>query len=308
VLRAIDKFDRLGWEGVEALLGKGRLDESGDFTKGAGLGAEQIQGLFIFFALGGATGLRTEDKIIGDRSRRPVGDFLTMAEVPEGTGEFLNIDAGPARAFDNLAVLEAWTEVLDDNPAGMAALAELRTILEMSEAAGYGSQRIQLSSSVVRGLEYYTGPVFEAELLFETKNDKGEPARFGSVGGGGRYDGLVGRFRGENVPATGFSIGVSRLMAALSALGKVKSEASLGPVVVLVLDRDRIGDYQRLTTSLRNAGIAAELYLGESGMKAQMKYADRRNAPCVVIQGSDERAAGTVQIKDLALGKALSAG
>ncbi len=307
VLRAIDKFDRLGWEGVEALLGKGRLDESGDFTKGAGLGAEQIQGLFIFFALGGVTGLRSEDQIIGDRARRPVSDFLVTPGVPEGEGEFLNIDAGPARAFDNLAVLEAWTDVLDDNPAGMAALAELRAIVEMSEAAGYGSRRIQLSSSVVRGLEYYTGPVFEAELLFETRNEKGEPARFGSVGGGGRYDGLVGRFRGENVPATGFSIGVSRLMAALSALGKVKSEASGGPVVVLVLDRDRIGDYQRLTTTLRNAGIAAELYLGESGMKAQMKYADRRNAPAVVIQGSDERAAGTVQIKDLALGKALSA-
>ena len=307
VLRAIDKFDRLGWEGVEALLGKGRLDESGDFTKGAGLGAEQIQGLFIFFALGSATGMRTEDKIIGDRAVRPVGDFATVPEVPEGDGEFLNVDASPARAFDNLAVIEAWTEVLDDNSAGMAALGELRTVVEMAEAAGYGSQRIQLSSSVVRGLEYYTGPVFEAELLFETVNEKGEPARFGSVGGGGRYDGLVGRFRGENVPATGFSIGVSRLMAALSALGKVKSEASLGPVVVLVLDRDRIGDYQRLTTSLRNAGIAAELYLGESGMKAQMKYADRRNAPCVVIQGSDERASGTVQLKDLALGKALSA-
>jgi histidyl-tRNA synthetase len=148
--------------------------------------------------------------------------------------------------------------------------------------------------------------VFEAELLFDVPNEKGETVVFGSVGGGGRYDGLVGRFR-EDVPATGFSIGVSRLLAALKALGKVDTATAAGPVVVLVMDRDRIADAQQMVSALRNAGIAAELYLGESGMKAQMKYADRRGAPCVVIQGEDERTRGVVQIKDLALGKELSA-
>jgi histidyl-tRNA synthetase len=158
----------------------------------------------------------------------------------------------------------------------------------------------------VRGLEYYTGAVFEAELLAEIPNEKGQPVVFGSVGGGGRYDGLVGRFVKENVPATGFSIGVSRLQAALSALGKLEARPGSGPVVVLVMDRARVGDYQKMVADLRAAGIAAEMYLGESGMKAQMKYADRRDAPLVVIQGGDEEAKGIVQIKDMREGKKLA--
>jgi histidyl-tRNA synthetase len=159
----------------------------------------------------------------------------------------------------------------------------------------------------VRGLEYYTGPVYEVELLLDAKDEKGRPVRFGSVGGGGRYDGLVSRFRGEPVPATGFSIGVSRLMAALSLIGRIDSKPVTGPVVVTIFDRDRLGDYQAMVTQLRNAGIRAELYLGNpKNFGNQMKYADKRNAPCVVIQGSDEKAKGEVTIKDLARGAELA--
>ncbi|MGE0847377.1 MAG: histidine--tRNA ligase [Flavobacteriaceae bacterium] len=183
---------------------------------------------------------------------------------------------------------------------------ELLQIDELVRAAGYDEGRIRVDPTVVRGLEYYTGPVFEAELTFETVNEKGEKARFGAVAGGGRYDGLVARFRGEEVPATGFSIGVSRLFAALSNLGKIGAGDVAGPVVVLVMDRDRIADYQRMASTLRDAGIRAEMYLGTSGMKAQMKYADRRRAPCVVIQGSNEREAGKMQIKDLIEGARLA--
>jgi histidyl-tRNA synthetase len=175
-------------------------------------------------------------------------------------------------------------------------------------AAGYGPDRIRIDPTVVRGLEYYTGAVFEAELTFETTDETGRPVRFGSVGGGGRYDDLVARFRGELVPATGFSIGVSRLYAALKALGRVEEGAALAPVVVLVMDRESIGEHQRLVSELRNAGVRAELYLGTSGMKAQMKYADKRGAPCVVIQGDDERARGEVQIKDLVQGAQMAEG
>jgi histidyl-tRNA synthetase len=173
--------------------------------------------------------------------------------------------------------------------------------------AGYGTDQIRLDHSVVRGLEYYTGPVYEIELTFETKDEKGRPVRFGSVGGGGRYDGLVSRFRGEPVPATGFSIGVSRLQAALTHLGKLDSKPEPGPVVVTVFDRHRIADYQRMVQQLRQANIRAELYLGSGKFGPQMKYADRRNAPCVVIQGGDEEAKGEVQIKDLILGATLTA-
>jgi histidyl-tRNA synthetase len=171
--------------------------------------------------------------------------------------------------------------------------------------AGY-ADRIVIDASVVRGLEYYTGAVFEAELTAPITDDKGQPIRLGSVVSGGRYDGLVERFTGEKVPATGISIGVSRLLFGLQRLGKYKESATQGPVVVLVLDRDRIADYQKMAQSLRGAGIRAELYLGESGMKAQMKYADRRGSPCVVIQGGDEKANGQVQIKDLVLGATLT--
>ena len=162
----------------------------------------------------------------------------------------------------------------------------------------------------MRGLEYYTGAVFEVELTFETKDEKGRPVRFGSVGGGGRYDGLVSRFRGEPVPATGFSVGVSRLLAALQAIKSpiVAEGAQTGPVLVTIFDRERIADYQRMAQTLRNAGIRAELYLGnpKNNLGTQLKYADKRHSPCAIIQGSDEKARGEVQIKDLAIGTQLA--
>jgi histidyl-tRNA synthetase len=242
VLRAIDKLDRLGKEGVAQLLGAGRKDESGDFTKGAGL---------------------TDDAI------KEVLKFLS----------------------------EGWRS--DD----------LIEIQFMVKNLGY-SDRVKIDPSVVRGLEYYTGAVFEVELTFETRDEKGRPVRFGSVGGGGRYDGLVSRFRGQPVPATGFSIGVSRLLAALQTINSpiVAASAPSGPVLVVAFDRDRLAHYQRMVQTLRNAGIRAEMYLGnpKGGLGPQLKYADKRRAPCAIIQGPDEKARGEVQIKDLAIGAQLA--
>jgi histidyl-tRNA synthetase len=191
---------------------------------------------------------------------------------------------------------------------GEEGIKELGEIARLVRSAGYAPERISFESSVVRGLEYYTGPVYEVELLIETKDEKGRPVRFGSVGGGGRYDGLVSRFRGEPVPATGFSIGVSRLQAALTLIGKLDSKAEYGPVVVTVFDRDRIADYQKMVATLRSVGIRSELYLGNpKNFGNQLKYADRRNSPCVIIQGSDEKAKGEVQIKDLIEGAKAAA-
>jgi histidyl-tRNA synthetase len=242
VLRAIDKLDRLGKEGVAQLLGKGRKDESGDFTKGAGLAEDDVKKVLDFVSIGA----KTDDLI---------------------------------------------------------------EIGRLVETAGY-SDRVKIDPSVVRGLEYYTGAVFEVELTFETKDEKGRPVRFGSVGGGGRYDGLVSRFRGEPVPATGFSVGVSRLLAALQLVKSpiVAEGTQSGPVLVTIFDRERIADYQRMTQTLRNAGIRAELYLGnpKNTLGQQLKYADKRNAPCAIIQGGDEKAQGVVQIKDLAVGAQLA--
>ncbi|HEY1361172.1 MAG TPA: ATP phosphoribosyltransferase regulatory subunit, partial [Xanthobacteraceae bacterium] len=202
---------------------------------------------------------------------------------------------------------------LNANATLAAGLQELDVIASLVRAAGFGPERIRIDASVVRGLEYYTGPVFEAELSFPVKNEDGETVRFGSVGGGGRYDGLVGRFRSEPVPATGFSIGVSRLQAALTHLGKLDTSPQAGPVVVTVFDQSRLADYQRMVQQLRAAEYApgkrirAELYLGSGKMGPQLKYADKRGSPCVIIQGGDEKAKGEVQIKDLIEGARAAA-
>jgi histidyl-tRNA synthetase len=212
----------------------------------------------------------------------------------------------PGRYLDNRSIALGFEELVSGSSGGGEGVEELCDIAEALTAAHFGSMRVRIDPSVVRGLEYYTGPVFEADLTFEVKDENGRPVRFGSVGGGGRYDGLVGRFMKQDVPATGFSVGVSRLQAALAALGKGSALETDGPVVVLVMDRGRVGDYQAMVSRLRDAGVAAELYLGDSGMRAQMKYADRRNAPLVIIQGEDEKARSVVQVKDLVEGKRLA--
>jgi histidyl-tRNA synthetase len=259
VLRAIDKLDRLGLDGVKALLGEGRKDESGDFTKGAGLKPTQIE---------------------------PVLNMIDPDQDEEDRIASMDFSVGKSAS-------------------GQAGVAETEEIKRLIAATGY-SDRVKVDRTVVRGLEYYTGPVFEAELLAPIKDERGVPIRLGSVVSGGRYDGLIERFTGEKVPATGVSIGVSRLLFGLQRLGKYGESAARGPVIVLVLDRDGVADYQNMVQRLRSAGIRAELYLGDGGLKAQMKYADRRGAPCVVIQGGDEKAKGAIQVKDLILGATLT--
>ncbi len=248
VLRAVDKLDKFGPDGVRLLLGEGRKDESGDFTKGAGLSPENVEKVIAF---------------------------------TEGT---LDMDNDGTR--------------------------ELDTMQAIFDACGYGEDRIKIDPSVVRGLEYYTGPVYEAELLFDVTNEKGEVVQFGSVGGGGRYDGLVKRFVGRDVPATGFSIGVSRLMTALKNLGKLGTDRVVEPVLVTVMDGDveSLGHYMKMVQELRSAGVRAELYQGNwKKFGNQLKYADKRGCPLAIIQGSDEKEKGIVQIKDLEEGKRLSA-
>lgn len=261
VLRAIDKIDRLGPEGVRALLGEGRKDESGDFTKGAGLSAEQAE-----VVMGFTTAKRDSGAETVARLRELIGGSVLGAE-----------------GVDELEMIE-----------GLLA------------AQGYGPDRIVIDPGVVRGLGYYTGPVFEAELTFEILDEKGRKRQFGSVAGGGRYDDLVKRFTGQTVPATGVSIGVDRLLAALRAKGRAGTDAA-GPVIVTVMDRERMADYQAMAGDLRRAGIRAEVYLGNpKNFGNQLKYADKRGSPVAVIQGGNEAAAGTVILKDLILGAKIA--
>ncbi len=293
VLRAIDKLDKFGPEGVKLLLGNGRWDGGkegeGDFSKGVGLTADKIEFVFETMSAMKFDTLKLVDELSVD-----------------GQETGASIVAGHDRNTD---IAQRIADRLMDYPVGHEGAKELETISRLVSSAGYGPDRIRIDPSVVRGLEYYTGPVFEAELLAEIPNEDGQIVRFGSVGGGGRYDGLVSRFRGEPVPATGFSIGVSRLMTALKNLGKLDSTDVIAPVVVLVMDKDTesLGRYQKMVAQLRAAGIRSEMYLGGAGMKAQLKYADRRGSPVAIIQGGDERAKGELQIKDLIEGARMSA-
>jgi histidyl-tRNA synthetase len=260
VLRAIDKIDRLGVEGVSALLGEGRKDESGDFTKGAGLSPDQSHRILAFVA---------PDAADEDAHLRQIGTLVGSSAI------------------------------------GAAGLNELEQIVRLLQACGYGPDRVLFDTGVVRGLDYYTGAVFEGQLTFPVRNEDGEEVVFGSVAGGGRYDDLVARFTGQQVPATGISIGVSRLMSALASRGL--SAASQSPlVVVTVFDKAEAAASFTIVQELRAAGLRAEAYVGNGKMGDQFKYADRRGAALAVIEGGDERARGEVTLKDLALGAELA--
>lgn len=268
VLRAVDKMDRLGPDGVAQLLGEGRMDESGDYTKGAGLDANGVKAVLAFAQAADASS-------DGDRTK-------------------------------TLTILEG---LIDAGGPGAAGLEALTGVDRLLEALGVGADQALFDPGVVRGLGYYTGPVFEAELLFPITNDKGQSVRAGSVGGGGRYDDLVARFRGQEAPATGFSFGVSRFAAALRLAGRLSEEADERLVVILALEPERMADYFALAARLREAGFPAEAYVGSTkNMQKQLKYADKRGARFAVLIGSDEREAGEVTVKDLILGRALAEG
>jgi len=261
-LRAIDKFDKFGPDGVKLLLTTGRRDESGDFTKGAGLDAKAADTILAFMAAGQTSRLATCDAL-GDAVRGSV--------------------------------------------RGEEGVAELREIADLLSAMNLTDETVAFDPAIVRGLGYYTGPVLEAQVTFEIKDEDGRARQFGSVAGGGRYDGLVGRFLDRDLPATGVSIGVDRLLAALEAGGRINMGAATGPVLVVVFDRAQMTEYVRIAEELRAAGIAAEIFLGTGGMKPQLKYADRKGSPVAIIAGGDEFAAGTVSIKNLVLGAEVAA-
>ena len=261
VLRAIDKLDRLGLDGVMNLLGEGREDDSGDYTKGAGLSSEGIAAVTLFI-YGAEKGSR--DKTI------------------------MNLE-----------------NLVGQSERGMAGVKELADIDRLLDACGYDHAQVAYDTSIVRGLGYYTGPVFEVELLADIRDRKGRPVRIGSIGGGGRYDGLVSRFRGQEVPSTGFSFGVSRFLSALERMGH-ETVTPNPPVIICAFDKAMMPDYFKMAAEMRAAGIRTEVFIGSGNVTKQMKYADGRDAPIAILMGEDEMAAGEVTLKDLALGKEMA--
>jgi len=236
-LRALDKIDRLGWEGVKLLLGEGRKDKSGDFTKGANLSSLNIE---------------TIEKELNKKS-------------PE--------------TEDLLEVLK----ILKD----------------------YKFTNFEFDSSIIRGLEYYTGPIFEVNLKFDVKNNKGQTIQFGSIGGGGRYDNLVNNFGNYDAPATGISIGLDRLVYALMQKKEFKIKQSK-PIIICVFDKNSMKEYIKLQTILRKEGISTEIYPGESKLKKQMEYANKIKSPGAILFGEDEIKSGKPTLRNLSSGKEKS--
>ena len=252
----------------------------------------------------GESGVRA---LLGEGLLDASGAFIDGLHLTEAQSEPV-VSFLTSKGKDTATTLANLENAVGGTEIGFQGIAELREMAALLAKQGYGPDRIVIDPSVVRGLGYYTGPVFEAELTFEVTDDKGRRQQFGSVAGGGRYDDLVRRFTGETVPATGISIGVDRLLAALRARGQGEARADPGPVVVTVMDRDRMADYLAMATDLRQAGLRAEVYLGNpKNFGNQMKYADRRAAPLAIIQGAEEQARGVVQIKDLVLGAEIAA-
>lgn len=267
VLRAIDKLDRVGIDGVKQLLGRGRKDESGDFTKGVLLSDAEVDVVLRYLSIN-----------TGDKNQ------------PKPRSE----------------VCDALEDLVCGSEAGREGVNELREIDAALTAAGYAVDRVVFDPTVVRGLAYYTGPVFEGVLTFDTVDEEGVKRQFGSVFGGGRYDDLVERFTAQKVPAVGSSLGVDRLLAALKTLGKVDAPSATAMVLVTRLDKNLTPHYQAIAAELRSAGINTELYVGTQGVGKQFKYAGDSGKMVAIVVGEDELKADTVSIKDLRLGEELS--
>ena len=237
VLRAVDKLDRVGINGVKDLLLKGREDQSGDFMEGVNLKNDQV------------------NKIL---------DFISNKNSKD----------------DQLSSFEEYLQNYKDLP-------------------------FEFDPTVVRGLEYYTGLVFEVELTTKVVNDKGKEVIFGSVAGGGRYDKLIARFGKEDVPATGISIGIDRLIYAIEQFDKIQSNKK--PLIIIAnLIPEQISNYLSIAEVVRDEGYACEIFYGSNNLSKQLKYSDKRKASLVIIIGEDEIKNKTISIKNLIVGKELS--
>jgi len=271
ITRAVDKYDRLGIKGVTSLLGKGRKDESGDFTKGVGLNQKQIEKIIRYI---------DENTLFDDNRENFIGS-ATFAPLIE---------------YEDLS------------PLYQEGLEELTNIFKKIQLSEFKNQ-IVYSPTLVRGIEYYTGNIFEANLLFKVKNQKGQEVEFGSVGGGGRYDTLVSKFSNNPAPSVGVSIGLDRLLVGIQQKDnffKINKIENSGPVVICLFDQTDMAPYYKILNTLRSSGVNSEIYTGDGSIKGQMKYADRRNSPAVILYGENEAKSGTVTIKNLNTGKKSS--
>lgn len=196
---------------------------------------------------------------------------------------------------DNASTLDSLDELLRGNEQGEAGVARLREIVAGFNASGAPAERLKLDVSIARGLDYYTGAVYETFL--------NQLPNIGSVCSGGRYDNLAQTFTKTELPGIGASLGLDRLLAAMEELKLIENVRTPADVLVVFFDRDRLGDYLRLSSQLRRRGVGVELFPEPKKLKQQLKYADRRGFRLAVIAGENEFAENRCQLKDLASGE-----
>ncbi len=235
----------------------------------------------------------------------PSGDFTPGLGLEEQIVEFVTSYLS-TRADSRPEVCKKLRKIVGDSKIGQEGIRELEEIDEQLSALGYEEDRIIYDPTVVRGMGYYTGPVFEAELTVPMIDENGEQKTFGTIFGGGRYDNLIERFTGQKIHATGASIGIDRLLAALKHVQRLNVKASYPHILVTTMDKKLLKEYQMVARDLRKEGLRVELFAGKGSIGKQLKYADQRNIPIAVIMGEDEFHSGKVQIKDLWLGLRLS--
>lgn len=236
----------------------------------------------------------TERGIEAVAGSRLLDFFGALSELDHAAEITAGEDGTQKRRVLNAAVLGRLVEFVGDNELGANGVDELRSILEFAEAEGIGAS-IQIDPSLARGLSYYTGAIMEISV-------KDLP---GSLGGGGRYDNLVGMFLGHDIPACGFSLGLERIIVVMTEREMFPPELVSSPadVMVSIWNEQSIGDSIELAQELRSAGLRVALYPEADKVGKQFKYASARGIPSVAVVGDDERARGEISIKDMRSGE-----
>ncbi|MDC1142649.1 histidine--tRNA ligase [Planctomycetota bacterium] len=247
VMRGVDKFDKIGADGVREVIEK-QVGQGGFTTDGV-------------------------DTVM---------EFLKLAQAET----------------DNDGRMVLLEEFLAGSEIAKVGVNELRTVLSSARTLGVDDSVLQIDPTIVRGLDYYTGTVFETFL-------KDLPA-FGSVMSGGRYDGLVGLFTGQDEPAVGISVGIDRLIAALEELDLLPATRASATALVTVFGDETLEYSLKVTRKLRDSGVNTELYLNKGKLAKQMKYASRKGIPLVIIAGTEEEKQGIVTLREMETGNQTS--
>jgi hypothetical protein len=207
--------------------------------------------------------------------------------------EFLRLPDGKA---SNAERVDALAEYLNGSDIGERGCAELREVLQAAAGLGVPDGVLRVDPTIVRGLDYYTGTIFETFLA--------DAPAFGSVMSGGRYDGLIGMFAGEEIPAVGISVGIDRLISALEELKLLPKARSTATVLVTIFAPEMLEYSLRAARDLRRAGVPTELYLdAKAKLGKQLKYASRKGFPLVMIAGPEEEREGVVSLRDMKTGE-----